>query len=462
MADGENPIELLLDLYFEFLRRKTDFFDAPERCKDAVLAAYQRQADVVAAASASKQAKAAKQAAAAAAEAAARQEKGGCRGRGARRGGCRAQSARAPGGARPRAGRVAASAWPRTALRRSRSFLIRGMTPPPTLPTLRRTRRIRTRSNLGPSRRTPGTAAPREHYTWTQTLQDVEVRVRVPKDTPAKRIACDVTKKHLTFRIEGSEGSDAPLLDADFFGGGSPRRLLLDRGGQVHRRVDARQEERHGVVAVRVARRSEIDTRKVQPENSQLSDLDGDTRATVEKMMYDQRQKQMGLPTADEQQKQDRDEEVHGGASERGLLQLQVQLTGLGLGRTSVGTNDTVDDRGRQRENHTQGKERRAWCSFEWCSFETRCASRTGSIEVDPGHAGGGFRVFRRAFTARRRRPRPRPSCTALLHLRGGAREGRSGDRSRMWRRSVSAASLEKGGRCRASERRASKNAESN
>ena len=54
MADGENPIELLLDLYFGFLRRKTDFFDAPERCKDAVLAAYQRQADVVAASSASK------------------------------------------------------------------------------------------------------------------------------------------------------------------------------------------------------------------------------------------------------------------------------------------------------------------------------------------------------------------------------------------------------------------------
>ncbi len=138
-------------------------------------------------------------------------------------------------------------------------------------------------------------------YKWTQTLSEVTVNIPVPAGTKAKMLNVDL--KNTSVRIT-LQGQSKPIVEGNFH-----KRIHME--DTLWQMVD-------GVLVLFLSKENrmewwkcvligdpEIDTKKVQPENSKLSDLDGETRQTVEKMMFDQRQKQMGLPSSDELQKQD-------------------------------------------------------------------------------------------------------------------------------------------------------------
>ncbi|CAL8468604.1 g8144 [Coccomyxa elongata] len=146
-----------------------------------------------------------------------------------------------------------------------------------------------------------GNGADLEMYSWTQSLSDVIISVPVPSGTKGRDCDVSITKTKLKVGLKGA----IPVLDGELFASVKPEDCYwnISDGRVVEitlQKVDAMAWWKSVLKG-----EPEIDTQKVEPENSKLADLDPETRQTVEKMMWDQRQKQMGLPTSEEAKKQE-------------------------------------------------------------------------------------------------------------------------------------------------------------
>ncbi|KAL0731355.1 hypothetical protein Bca4012_027449 [Brassica carinata] len=156
--------------------------------------------------------------------------------------------------------------------------------------------------NSGPIAPNKGNGLDFEKYSWTQNLQEVTVTIPVPSGTKSRSVTCEIKKNRLKVGLKGQED---PIIDGEFFNAVKPDDCFWNIEDQKVISVLLTKQDQMQWWKYCVNGEPEIDTQKVEPESSKLSDLDPETRSSVEKMMFDQRQKQMGLPTSDEIEKQD-------------------------------------------------------------------------------------------------------------------------------------------------------------
>ena len=153
-----------------------------------------------------------------------------------------------------------------------------------------------------------------ERFSWEQTISDVAIQVPMPEGTRARDVVCTISKSHLVVKLKGQDA----IIDADFPCDARNGKEIWEkvRADECYWSLQPGTEGRAPQVAVYLEKErecwwksalhgaEEIDTTKVD-STRQVYDYDGETQGAIRKIMFDQDQKRRNLPTSDEMQNED-------------------------------------------------------------------------------------------------------------------------------------------------------------
>ncbi|EEA06778.1 CS domain-containing protein [Cryptosporidium muris RN66] len=139
-----------------------------------------------------------------------------------------------------------------------------------------------------------GNGGSTDKYTWTQTLSTVEMQIPVISGIRSRDCNIKITPNKLTVIVKSEK-----FIDGEFHAKVKAVDSMWSIIDNKIIQITLEKQDTMNWWSCVIKGDPEIDTTKIVPENSRLSDLDPETRTTVEKMMFDQRQKSMGLPTSD-------------------------------------------------------------------------------------------------------------------------------------------------------------------
>ncbi|CAG8435338.1 5556_t:CDS:2 [Diversispora eburnea] len=131
-------------------------------------------------------------------------------------------------------------------------------------------------------------------YKWKQTLQEVDITIPVPKGTRGRDVIVTIKKKNLLVGLKGQP----PIIEGELCKEVKQEESTWTIEDQKEIYIQLEKTNKQEWWKNVITTHPPIDTTKIQPENSKLSDLDGETRSMVEKMM------QMGKKTSEELQKE--------------------------------------------------------------------------------------------------------------------------------------------------------------
>lgn len=153
-----------------------------------------------------------------------------------------------------------------------------------------------------------GNGGTTDKYVWTQTLEEVTINILMPNSNiRGKDLNVTLGLNKCLVQIKG----ETAIIDGNW-----PEQINTEDSlwtleptpeGKVLKLAIAKWSSKMGWWDCVVKGDPKINTQKIQPETSKISDIqDGEMKGQVEKMMFDMKQKQQGLPSSDDMAKQDK------------------------------------------------------------------------------------------------------------------------------------------------------------
>lgn len=168
------------------------------------------------------------------------------------------------------------------------------------------------KTDSGKLKPTPGRGAVFDSYTWSQSLESVECIINLPTTIKRSQIDIDIDSDKLYVKL-GNDIIINDKLNHQIDASDATWTIETNKSGRTIN-VYLPKSNKYEWWNKLVESDSEIDIQLIEGENSNLSDLDSDTRSAVEKMMYEQRMKQqqesqakskINLPATSDKEKND-------------------------------------------------------------------------------------------------------------------------------------------------------------
>ena len=135
-----------------------------------------------------------------------------------------------------------------------------------------------------------------EKYKFTQTLNDLTITIPYTSQIRGKDVNCKITNDSLLVQIKGETIINGKLKD--LVKKSDCCWTIEDRKTVV---IDLVKQKKMEWWSCAIVGDDEIDIKKVSGDViSDISEFDDDTKEVVQKMMFDEQQKQQGLPTIDQ------------------------------------------------------------------------------------------------------------------------------------------------------------------